>query len=167
MIAPVSPTSLEAELHRITARALSPAGRYGHVALLLAALLMGVVIVALLATEPALPRHTRTALTAMAVIEAAWIGYAGWVLRQRRPLMARHRVAAGTMAVAFTGLFFAGACAAVMVAGTTVAWTAAVVGAGLLVLAIAMLAQARRRVAELQHRRGELERLLGQSAARE
>ena len=78
--------------------------------------------------------------------------------------MAQHRVVAGVMAVAFTSVFFGSAFVTALATGTTLAATASVTGGAMLVLAIALLMQARRRVAELQTRRRELERLLGQGA---
>lgn len=164
MTATTSLSTLDTELQRLTARTLSPAARYGHVALLLIALAMSVLLAALLATEPALPARTRAAFTAMLLIGGGWIAYSTWVLRQRRPLMAQHRVVAGVMSVVFTGAFFASALVAALVTNHIVAATAAVAGATLLALAIAVLIQARRRVEELQTRRRELERLLGQGA---
>ncbi|WP_257386518.1 hypothetical protein [Tahibacter caeni] len=157
---PLSP-SLETELRRLTARALSPASRYGHVALLLAGSIVSVLLAGLLATEPALPPRTQAAFGAMLAMAVGWIVYAAWVLRQRRPLMARHRVVAGWMAVAFTGTFTGGALAMAPARPQGIYTTAVVSGGGMLVLAGVQLIQAYRRRAELQARRKELEQLLG------
>ena len=153
-------TSLDAELRQLTSRTLSPLSRYGHVALLLAALIMTVLIGALLATEPALPGRTQAALAVMLVIGGSWIVYAAWVLRQRRPLMASQRVVAGGRAVAFRALFLGGALATAVATGRTIFYTAAATGAVMLPIAIAALLHAYRRVAGLQSRRRELERLV-------
>jgi ABC-type iron transport system FetAB permease component len=161
MMTKTSP-SLEAELQQLTARALSPLSRYGHVALLLAALLMSVLIAALLATESTLPPRTHVAFAVMLAIGISWVAYATWVLTQRRPLMAKHRVIAGWMAVAFTGVFLGGALAMALSTPQTMHSTAAVSGGGMFVLAIVALVQARRRVAALQERKRELEDRLGQ-----
>lgn len=161
MITQFSPRSLEAELRQLTTHALSTRSRYGHVALLLAALMMSVLLGALLATEPALPDRTQVALTVMLGIGASWVVYAAWVLRHRRPLLANHRVVAGWMAVVFTTLFFAGASAMALTAGGSVFQAAATVGAAMLAVAVAVLIRAYRNVARLQARRRELERQLG------
>jgi hypothetical protein len=151
---------LDAELQRLTARLLSPCARYGHVALLLAALMMCVLLSALLATEAALPGRTQTALAVMLAIGASWVTYAAWVLRQRRPLLGLHRIVAGRMAVIFTALFLAGAVGTAAVTGAAVFQAAAAVGAGMLIVAVSVLVQAHRHVARLQAQRQALERRL-------
>lgn len=164
MVTPISPLSLDAELQRLTSRALSPVSRYGHVALLLAALMMSALVCALLLTEPALPPRTQAAFAVMLGIGGGWVAYASWVLRQRRPLLAGHRVVAGWMAVGFTAVFLGAALAAAIASGTTMASTAAATGAAMLLLAVAALVQAYRRVARLQARRRELEQRLGRAS---
>ncbi|QWF16519.1 hypothetical protein [Lysobacter capsici] len=161
MIAQSSPRSLDEELRHLTAGALSTRSRYGHVALLLAALIMCVLLGALLATEPALPGRTRVAFAVMLGIGASWVAYAVWVLRHRRPLLANHRVVAGWMAVVFTALFFAGASAMAIGAGGPSLQAAAAMGAVMLAVAVAVLVRAYRNLARLQARRRELERQLG------
>ncbi|KWS06172.1 hypothetical protein AZ78_3726 [Lysobacter capsici AZ78] len=161
MITQSSPRSLDAELRHLTTQALSTRSRYGHVALLLAALMMSVLLGALLATEPALPDRTQVALAVMLGIGASWVAYATWVLRHRRPLLANHRVVAGWMAVIFTALFFAGASAMALTVGDPVFQAAAAMGAAMLAVAVAVLIRAYRNVARLQARRRELERQLG------
>jgi hypothetical protein len=152
------PQSLDAELQQLTTRLLSPTARYAHVALLLAALGMSVLLGALLATEPDLPDATRAALAVMLGIGASWVVYALWVLRHRRPLFARHRVVAGWMAVVFTSLFAAGALAMAIASGGGAFYAAAATaGGGMLTLAIVLLVQAYRQFARLQRRRLELE----------
>jgi hypothetical protein len=155
-----SPHSLDAELQHLTARLLSPRSRYGHVALLLAASMMCVLLGALLATEPALPGRTQTALAVMLGIGASWVAYAVWVLRQRRPLLGQHRIVASRMAVIFTALFLAGAVGLAAAMGSAAFQAAAVLGAGLLIVAVSVLVQAHRHVARLQAQRQELERRL-------
>lgn len=161
MIAQSSPRALDTELQRLTEQALSTRSRYGHVALLLAALIMCALLGALLATEPALPGRTRVALAVMLGIGASWVVYALWVLRHRRPLLANHRVVAGWMAVVFTALFFAGASAMALSAGGATFQAAAAVGAAMFAAAAAVLIRAYRHFARLQARRRELERQLG------
>jgi hypothetical protein len=152
--------SLDAELQHLTARLLSPRARYGHVALLLAALMMCVLLGALLATEPALPERTQAAFAVMLGIGASWVAYALWVLRQRRPLLGQHRIVAGRMAVIFSALFLAGSVGLAAAAAGAAFQAAAVVAAGMLVVAVSVLVQAHRHVARLQDQRQELERRL-------
>jgi len=140
-----SAAPLQARLLALNAQVLSTPSRYGHVALLLAAALMAVLLASLLATEPALPARTGAAMQAMLAIAVCWCGYAGWVLSARRPLLARHRVVAGGMAVAFTGLFAAATAALAWSTRTPGFVLAAGTGALLLALAIGVLVRARRR----------------------
>jgi len=161
MITQSSPRSLDAKLRHLTTQALSTRSRYGHVALLLTALMMSVLLGALLATEPALPDRTQVALAVMLGIGASWVAYATWVLRHRRPLLANHRVVAGWMAVIFTALFFAGASAMALTVGGPVFQAAAAMGAAMLAVAVTVLIRACRNRARLQARRRELERQLG------
>lgn len=156
-----SPRALDAELRHLTTYALSTRSRYGHVALLLAALMMSALIGALLATEPALPGRTQVALAIMLGIGMSWVAYALWVLRHRKPLLANHRVVAGWMAVAFTALFFAGASAMAISAGGPTFQAAAAMGAAMLATAVTLLIRAYRNLARLQARCRELERQLG------
>ena len=160
MVNKSSPISLDEELQQLTTRLLSPQSRYGHVALLLVALMMCVLLGALLATEPALPDRTQAALVVMLCIGACWVVYASWVLRQRRPLLANHRIVAGWMAVAFTAVFVTGALGMTIATGSAAFYAAAAAGVGMLVLAVAVLVEAYRHVARLQARRLELERKL-------
>lgn len=155
-----SSASLDAELQHLTTRLLSPRSRYGHVALLLLASMMCVLLGALLATEPALIDRTQAALVVMLGIGVSWVGYAFWVLRHRRPLLGNHRIVAGWMAVAFTSVFLAGALGMTVAAGSAVFYAAAAAGVGMLILAVAVLIQAYRHVASLQAQRRELERRL-------
>lgn len=161
MVNKSSSVSLDSELQHLTTRLLSPRSRYGHVALLLVALMMCVLLGALLATEPELPDRTQAALVVMLGIGACWAAYALWVLRQRRPLLANHRVVAGWMAVAFTAVFLAGALGMAITTGSAIFHAAAAAGIGMLILAVAVLVQAYRHVSWLQARRRELERQLG------
>lgn len=158
MVNKSSSISLDAELQQLTTRLLSPRSRYGHVALLLVALTMCVLLGALLATEPAMPDRTQIALVVMLCIGACWVIYAFWVLRQRRPLLANHRIVAGWMAVAFTAAFVVGALGMTIVTGSAIFYAAGAAGFGMLILAVAVLVGAYRHVAWLQARRLELER---------
>ncbi len=151
--------SLE-KIRRLAEGELSMKSRIGYVALLLAAAIMSAVVLSLWATEPSLPARTQAAFAVMSVIGCAWVGFALWVLNARRPLFARDEVIAGTMAVAFTGVFVAGAVAAVVMSGAAAAWGALFTGAGMLTVAVWRLVSAQRRFARLAVRRAELERAL-------
>ena len=155
-----SPASLEMQLQSLTHQVLSSRSRYGHVALLLAALMMCVLLGALLATETGLPGRTQAALAVMLGIGACWVGYAAWVLAHRRTLLANHRVVAGWMAVGFTAMFLAGASGLAWVTGLGGFLAAAGIGAVMLAAAIALLVRARRHIDRLQAQRRELERRL-------
>lgn len=154
---------LAARLQRMNTQVLAPAARYGHVALLLAASGMSVLIAALLATESGLPLRTQMAFGAMLLVGLAWVGYAVWVLRQRRPLFARHRVVAGRMAVGFNAVFFTVATTAFAMTGASLARNAALAGAVMLALAIVALARARAATMRLVAERQRLERAVGVS----
>lgn len=157
-------TSNTQELHRqlreLTERTLSPAGRYAHVLLLLAAIAMGIVVLALLLTEPSLPLRTQAAFGAMVVIAACWVGYSLWVLFHRRPLLHAHRVVAGTLATVFSGVFASVTLIAAVVTGAAAAWLAGGLGVVMLVIALGLLVHARRRRLVLLARRDELQRAL-------
>ena len=158
-------TALEARLHTLTSRALSPTARYGHVALLLLATLMCTLLAALIATEPALPARTQASFVVMLAIGGAWMAYASWVLVHRRPLMAGHRVVAGWMAVAFCGGFLVAACFALLLTGSATALAAAASGFILLAAAIAALTVAGRHRRSMCEQRDVLERQLARHSA--
>lgn len=149
--------SLESELQRLTHDALSPLARYGHVTLLLAASVMSVLIGALLATEQGLPGRTQAAFSVLLAMGLGWVIYAVWALRQRHPLLGRHRVIAGRMAVGFTGIFFAGCTVLGASTGHPSLQAAAGVGASLLALAVGVLLHAQGRVIELRRQRQALQ----------
>ena len=156
-----STAALEATLQKLTTTALSSRSRYGHVALLLMALLASGTLAALLATEPALPLRTQTAFALMLGMGLCWTAYAVWVLRQRQPLLANHRVVAGRMAVVFTTLFFVAAGSLALATGQALFQAAAMTGGSLLVLAVVVLVQAHGHRTRLQNQRRELEQALG------
>jgi hypothetical protein len=149
--------SLE-DIRRLAPAELSVKARMGYVALLLVASAMTAVVLSLWVTEPSLPGRTQAAFGVMSVIGCSWLGFALWALRARRPLFARDEVIAGTMAVVFTGVFAAGALAAVIMSGAAAAWGTLFTAAGMLALAVWRLVSAQRRFARLAARRGELER---------
>jgi hypothetical protein len=149
------------DLRRVTASELSLTARRGYLGLLLAAATMTVIVTALLVTEPSLPLRTSIALGILAAIGLSWVGFAVWVLSNRRILFGRHRVVAGRMAVGFSVVFCVGALAVGYATSSRSALVAAAMGALMIVIATGMLVRAKRRVAELSRRRDELEQQLG------
>lgn len=155
-----STVALTQSLAQITERALSTRARLGHVALLLAATGMSILIAALLVTEPALPLRTYLSFAALLAMGACWIGYAVWVLMNRHTLLANHRIVAARMAVTFAAVFALGAFALGFTTGSRAMYFAAALGGGMFALAVGLLLRAHRRFRELQARRRVLEREL-------
>jgi hypothetical protein len=139
---------------------LSVRARLGYVALLLMASAMTVGVLSLWLTEAYLPLRTQVAFGAMSLIGGSWMALAIWALTTRRVLLARDRVIAGKMSVAFTALFLVGAIGAVLVSGTAAAIGAAATGAVMFAVALRVLSGARRRFAALCARRDALAREL-------
>lgn len=140
---------------------MSVKARLGYVALLLVSSAMTVGIVSLWLTEASLPMRTQLAFGVMSLIGISWAALSIWALATRRVLLARDRVIAGRMSVAFTALFLAGAIAAVVMSGEVAAFGAAATGAVMFVIALRVLSGARRRFAALSARRAELEHEIG------
>jgi len=150
------------EIRHVVTRELSTVARLAHVALLVGASLVVVLVGSLWMTEPDLPVRTRIAFASIVAIGLAWVGFASWVLTRRRVLYGHDRVLAGWMAVLFCAMFSVGAVAiAASGLGGGAGYLAAAMGAALLAVAIAVLRMAQRKQAELVARRGELERRLG------
>jgi hypothetical protein len=145
------------EVRKLAGAELSLKARLGYVALLLVSAAMTVIVASLWLTEAALPLRTQLAFGVMSVIGCSWVALSVWALGARRPLFARDRVIAGTMAVAFTTLFVASAIVAVLVAGNAASYGVLATGAVMLAIAIRVLHGARRRFAELLARRAALE----------
>jgi len=139
---------------------LSVRARLGYVALLLMASAMTAGVLSLWLTEAYLPMRTQVAFGAMSLIGGSWMALAIWALTTRRVLLARDRVIAGMMSVAFTALFLVGAVAAVLLSGTAAAIGAAVTGVAMFAAALRVLSGARRRFAALCARRDALAREL-------
>lgn len=159
MHSPTVPSSV-AGLQRLLDDELSLPARLAHVALLLAALMMTTVVATLWTTEAGLPPRTQTAFAVMTVIGVSWIIYAVWVLTHRRPLLARHRIVAGRMAVIFTATFVIGAVAVAATVGGAAPYAAGGVGLVMLGVAVTLLVHAHHRFARLSERRATLEREL-------
>ncbi|MFY2763150.1 hypothetical protein [Arenimonas sp. MALMAid1274] len=147
-------------LARITDQHLSTPARVAHVALLLVSLGMAIVLGSLLATEPGLPLRTQGAFGVMLCMALAWAGYATWTLRHRQGLLANHRVMAGTMAVAFSLAFTAGAAGLGFAGGQPALRWAALLGAAMSLVSVVVLVRARRHRMQLRDRRDQLEREL-------
>jgi hypothetical protein len=151
------------DLPRLLDTELSRPSRFMHVALLVGALTMTVIVAALWLTEPSLPMRTQIAFGLMILIGLSWTAFAIWALTARRILLGRDSVVAARMAVTFTMTFIAGALALGYVNGGTAPYAAAAMGLGLLVPAVVLLVRADRRMAILTTRREALERELGRS----
>jgi hypothetical protein len=151
--------SLE-QIRNLAGGELSLRARLGYVALLLVAVSMTVVIASLWITEAGLPPRTQWAFGVMTLMGLCWSAFAAWALASRRPLYARDRVIAGRMAVIFASLFVAAAVTAVVRATGPAAVAALGAGIAMLVLAVHVLVDARRRFASLAARRRELETTL-------
>jgi hypothetical protein len=149
-----------AAVRKLVDTELSVPSRLGHVALLLAALGMTVVVVSLWLTEPALPLRTQVAFGVMTAIGLSWSAFAIWVLTSRRVLFARQRIVAGRMAVTFAAVFTTGALAIAASTGAAAALAAAGTGVVMIVVAIVILRAAHRAAARLMARRDALEREL-------
>ncbi|MES3020283.1 MAG: hypothetical protein V4857_01740 [Pseudomonadota bacterium] len=146
-----------ASLYTLADRELSVRARFGYVALLLAALTMSALVGALLLTEPALKPRTELALAVLTFIGMCWVGFAVWVLSFRRVLLAYQDIVAARMALAFCAVALAGALFLALGEGSEAAAAAAPVFGAMLVLAVALLVRARRRLKALLARRAELE----------
>ncbi len=142
---------------RLAETELSFRSRIGYVALLLAALGMTAVVAALWMTEPALPLRTQLAFAVMTLIGLSWSAFALRVLTHRRPLLARHGIVAGRMAVTFSAVFLLGALAVGYATGERAGYAAAGLGVAMVGAAAAALAHAHRRFGRLTARRRELE----------
>jgi hypothetical protein len=132
---------------------LSMGSRLGFTALAVSSLGVSGVVTSLLVTEPSLPLRTQAAFAVIALGGLAWTAFAVWVLARRRVLLAKHRVAASTLALILAAIFLAGAIAVRDRAGLL----AVLVNAAMLAFAIVWAVRARRRVAELNSRRRALE----------
>jgi len=166
MNTPLSPwsdrpaVSVEA-MQRLMAGELSLRARLGYTALLLVSTAVGGAIGALWLTEPALPVRAHAAFAVIVGIAICWIVFAIRVLTQRHVLLARHRVTAARMSVAFSTVMVVGVAAVAYSRGAGPGAYAAA-GVGLVMLAVAggMLVRANRQVAWLMTERGRLEREL-------
>jgi hypothetical protein len=147
-------------VRKLASGELSLRARIGYVALLLGSAVMTAVIVSLWITEPHLPARARVAFCVMTLIGAAWAALSLWALTTRRVLLARDRVIAGRMAVTFTGVFVAGAATACVISMNVAAFTSLAAGLTMFGVALRVWSGARRRFAELQARRVEIERQL-------
>ena len=155
------PPGISTDLHRLADAELSLPSRLGHVALLLGAITMTIIVSSLWLTEPQLPLRTRIAFAIMVAIGLSWAAFAVWVLTHRRILLARHRIVAGRLAVTFTAVFALGALGVGVATGRPEALSAAGLGTVMLVVAVALLIRAHREFSRLASRRDTLGRELG------
>jgi hypothetical protein len=146
------------EVQQLVAGHLSARARWGYVLLLLVSLAVAVAIGSLWATEPTLPVRTQLAFAVIEGIAFGWVVFALWVLHYRRPLFGVDRVIAARMGLGFSLLGAAGMLGVGYLASMgRPAYVAAGIELGLAALAAGLLIRARRRMAQLQHRRQEIE----------
>lgn len=125
---------------------LSARARFGHLALLLLAASMSIVLLSLLTAEPDLPIRTQLAFAVMLLIGLAWVGYAAWALKYRWTLHAQHRLVASIIGLVASLLFTGGAGVIAFVSDQPAAWAASGTGVFMVALAgLALLAAAHRR----------------------
>lgn len=155
--------SVVESLERLARTELSLRARLGHVLLALVASAMTIVVVSLWLTEPALPPRTTAAFGLLTVIGLGWVAYSVWVLSARRVMLARQRLVAGRLAVAFTGAFAAGG--ALLATTTDVNAARPAFALSLVLLAVALVLWRRAAVAHarLLARRETLEQQLTRS----
>ena len=156
--------SVMAGLGHLARTELSLRVRLGHVLLALVASAMTIVVVSLWLTEPALPTRTSVAFAMSTVIGLSWVTYSVWVLSARRVMLARQRVVAGRLAVAFTGMFAGGCMLLALTTSLKAAWPALVMSLVLLGVALALWRRAEATHARLLARRQTLERELARGA---
>jgi hypothetical protein len=125
---------------------------------MLVAITMTVVVGSLWATEPDLPSRTALAFGVMVVMGLLWTLYAGWVLSNRRILLARQRVVASWMAVTFATVFLLGSVSLGVTTGMRAAYLAGATAAVMFAAAVALLARAQRHHLRLTQRLATLER---------
>ncbi|MEO8673676.1 MAG: hypothetical protein ABI411_20370 [Tahibacter sp.] len=158
-----SQTDAIAAMQRLAETQLSTGSRLAYVGLLLFASTMLAVVVSLWMTEPNLPARTQIAFALMSGIGIAWMGFAIWVLRHRRVMLAGHRQVAGRMAVFFTGLFVLGAGITAVLSRAPASIAALLAGLVMLGVAIAILRSASHQQSRLHARRDQLQRELDES----
>jgi hypothetical protein len=158
---------LELALSRLTDRTLSRPEVYAHVALLLFASGMAVVMGMLLfgeALPEGMPPRTVIAFAVMLAIALAWVVFGVSVLARRRPLLANRELVAARMALVFSSLFTIGAALTGAAAASRLDTGAARMGATMVVVALALVVRAHLRRASLKKLRESLERELANSA---
>lgn len=153
-----------ADLRQLARTELSPRARLGHVLLALIASAMTILITSLWLTEPALPRRTAEAFAILTVIGLGWVAYSVWALSMRRVMLARQRVVAGRLAVAFTGAFAAGCIVLNIAAKVNAGWPAIAMSLTLLAVAVVLWRRAEAAHARLLARRDELQRELSEGS---
>jgi hypothetical protein len=156
--------SVVAALGHLARTELSLRARLGHVLLALVASAMTIVVVSLWLTEPALPTRTRAAFALLTIIGLGWVAYSVWVLSARRVMLARQRVVAGRLGVAFTGTFTAGCVLLALTSAPDAIWPALVMSLVQLAVALVLWRRAESAHAALLARREKLERELTRGA---
>ena len=152
--------SVVTSLERLARTELSLAARMAHVVRALVASAMTIVVASLWLTEPSLPVRTMTAFGLLTIIGLGWVAYSIWVLSARRVMLARQRVVAGRLAVAFAGTFTAACVLFAFTTGAPSAWPATAMSLVLLAAALALWRRATAAYSALLSRRDALEREL-------
>ena len=159
---------LELALSRLTDRALSRPEVYAHVALLLFAAGMAVVLALLLFGDAGplpdgMPPRTVIALAVMLAIALAWVWFAVRVLARRRPVLANRELIAARMALFFSSLFTIGAAFTGAAAGSRLDTGAMRMGVTMVAVALFLVVRAHLRRTSLRKLRDALERDLART----
>jgi hypothetical protein len=149
-------------IRRAMHKELSTTARVSYILLLLVGLGSALLIGSLWLTEPRpLPLRTQVAFGMLVAVNLAWATLSAWVLAQRKVLYVQHKIIGAWMAIVF--------CAAFLLLGMGIAYqrgntTALIIltmgGIAQLIVAVVLLARARRQRSELLARREELQRQL-------
>jgi hypothetical protein len=94
-----------------------------------------------------------------------WAAYAVWTLRNRRVLLANHRIVAGRIAVLFCMTFVIGACVAGATSGRRSMFRVACMGLTMLAVAVVQLVRAHQYQGRLLARRNQLQHELSATSA--
>lgn len=138
---------------------LSTTARLGQLALVLVLIATTGTIGVLGLTRPSLPFVARLSFVAILVLGLSGSVFALWTL-SRRTLLVRHRVIGCRVAVALSAVVVLAASAVGLATGVRAAFAVAGFGVILFLGTIALLRQARERLATLTARREALARLL-------
>jgi hypothetical protein len=155
--------ALEQSLSRLTDRTLSRFERVAHALLLFFAGAIAGAAGYLLVLEPELPDRARWPVAGMLVFALAWVVVAIVVFLVRLPAFADRGVIAARVALGFSALFTVGVAVFSQSVGGRAVPPAAVDGAVVVCVSLALMVRAQRRVAALRAVRARLERELAEA----